>query len=53
MGKIKVSNCPIKGLYIIEPAVYGDSRGYFMETYNQRDMHEAGMDMVFVQITNQ
>ncbi len=49
MGKIKVSNCPIKGLYIIEPAVYGDSRGYFMETYNQRDMHEAGMDMVFVQ----
>ncbi|OPZ90222.1 MAG: dTDP-4-dehydrorhamnose 3,5-epimerase [Firmicutes bacterium ADurb.Bin419] len=49
MGKIKVTNCPIEGLYIIEPAVYGDSRGYFMETYNQRDMHEAGMDMVFVQ----
>ena len=49
MGQIKVSKCPIEGLYIIEPAVHGDSRGYFMETYNQNDMHEAGLDMVFVQ----
>lgn len=49
MGQIKVSKCPIAGLYIIEPAVHGDSRGYFMETYNQNDMHEAGLDMVFVQ----
>ena len=49
MGQIKVNKCPIKGLYIIEPAVHGDSRGYFMETYNQNDMHEAGLDMVFVQ----
>lgn len=49
MGQIKVSKCPIEGLYIIEPAVYGDSRGYFMETYNQNDMHEAGLDMAFVQ----
>ncbi|AFM43135.1 dTDP-4-dehydrorhamnose 3,5-epimerase [Desulfosporosinus acidiphilus SJ4] len=49
MGQIKVSTCPIEGLYIIEPAVHGDSRGYFMETYNQKDMHEAGLDMVFVQ----
>ena len=49
MGQIKVTNCPIKGLYIIEPAVHGDARGYFMETYNQRDMEEAGLDMVFVQ----
>ena len=49
MGQIKVSKCPIEGLYIIEPAVHGDSRGYFMETYNQRDMHENGLDMVFVQ----
>ena len=39
----------IEGLYVIEPAVHGDSRGYFMETYNQNDMHEAGLDMVFVQ----
>lgn len=49
MGKIKVTSCPIEGLYIIEPAVYGDSRGYFMETYSQRDMAENGLDMTFVQ----
>ena len=49
MGQIKVTKCPIEGLYIIEPAVHGDNRGYFMETYNQRDMEEAGLDMVFVQ----
>ena len=39
----------IKGLCMIEPAVHGDSRGYFMETYNQKDMEEFGLDMVFVQ----
>lgn len=49
MGQIKVNKCPIEGLYIIEPAVHGDARGYFMETYNQKDMQEAGLDMVFVQ----
>ena len=49
MGQIKVSDCPIEGLYIIEPAVHGDSRGYFMETYNQNDMKEHGLNMVFVQ----
>ena len=49
MGQINVIKCPIEGLYIIEPAVHGDSRGYFMETYNQKDMHEYGLDMVFVQ----
>ncbi len=49
MGQIKVTKCPIEGLYIIEPAVHGDSRGYFTETYNQRDMAEAGLNMVFVQ----
>ncbi len=49
MGQIKVTKCPIEGLYIIEPKVHGDSRGYFMETYNQNDMREAGLDMVFVQ----
>jgi len=49
MGQIKVTRCAIDGLYIIEPAVHGDNRGYFMETYNQRDMAEAGLNMVFVQ----
>ena len=49
MGQIKITKCDIEGLVIIEPTVHGDSRGYFMETYNQNDMHEAGLDMVFVQ----
>ena len=47
--QIKVIKAPIEGLFVIEPTVHGDSRGYFMETYNQNDMHEAGLDMVFVQ----
>ena len=49
MGQITVTKTPIEGLYIIEPTVHGDSRGYFMETYSQRDMQEAGLNMVFVQ----
>ncbi len=49
MGQIKVTKCPIEGLCIIEPTVHGDERGYFTETYNQRDMQDAGLDMVFVQ----
>ena len=49
MGQIKVTKAPIEGLYEIEPTVHGDSRGYFMETYNQRDMEESGLGMVFVQ----
>lgn len=49
MGEIKVIETPIEGLYIIEPSIYIDSHGYFMETYNQMDMQEAGLDMVFVQ----
>lgn len=39
----------IEGLCVITPAVHGDNRGYFMETYSQRDMEEAGIDIVFVQ----
>ena len=49
MGQIKVTKAPIEGLYIIEPTIHGDSRGYFMETYNQRDMEEVGLNMTFVQ----
>lgn len=51
MGQIKVEKNVggIDGLHIIEPAVHGDNRGYFMETFNQRDMAEAGLNMVFVQ----
>jgi dTDP-4-dehydrorhamnose 3,5-epimerase len=49
MGIIRVTECPIEGLYIIEPRVYGDERGYFIETYNQKDMEEAGLAIKFVQ----
>lgn len=49
MGKIKVTYCGIDGLCVIEPTVFGDERGYFMETYNQNDMKEYGLDMIFVQ----
>lgn len=49
MGQIKVTKTPIEGLYVIEPTVYGDDRGYFVETYNQQDMKDAGLDMEFVQ----
>lgn len=49
MGQIQVTKAPIEGLYVIEPTVHGDERGYFMETYNQKDMLEAGLDLGFVQ----
>lgn len=39
----------IEGLCVITPTVHGDSRGYFMETYNQKEMAEAGLDYHFVQ----
>ena len=51
MGQISVERNinGIEGLCVITPAVHGDSRGYFIETYNQRDMKEAGFDITFVQ----
>ena len=49
MGQIKVEKTPIEGLYVIEPTVHTDERGYFEETYNQRDFEEAGLYYTFVQ----
>ncbi len=49
MAQIQLENTPIEGLYIITPTVHGDERGYFMETYNQKDMEELGLNMKFVQ----
>ena len=49
MGKIKVETCEIEGLKVITPTVFGDERGYFMETYNYNDFAEAGIDVQFVQ----
>ena len=49
MGKITVETCEIEGLKVITPQVFGDNRGYFMETYNYNDFKDAGIDAVFVQ----
>ncbi|WP_408069576.1 dTDP-4-dehydrorhamnose 3,5-epimerase [Butyrivibrio sp. JL13D10] len=49
MGQIKVETCEIEGLKVLTPQVFGDSRGYFMETYSKRDFMNAGIDMEFVQ----
>lgn len=49
MGNFKFIETKIKDLYIIEPAVFGDERGYFMETYNKEDFFKAGLTMEFVQ----
>lgn len=51
MGQITVEKNVggIEGLCVITPAVHGDNRGYFMETYSQRDMEEAGLHIPFVQ----
>lgn len=51
MGQITVEKNVggIEGLCIITPAVHGDNRGYFTETYSLRDMEEAGINVTFVQ----
>ena len=49
MGKIKVTRCEIEGLCVIEPTVFQDERGYFVETYNYNDFAAEGLDMKFVQ----
>ena len=46
---MKVLTCDIAGLLILEPQVFGDARGYFLETYNERRYREAGLDATFVQ----
>ena len=49
MSKFKYIETEIKDVYIIEPQIFGDNRGYFMETYNYNDFKAAGLDMQFVQ----
>lgn len=49
MSKFNFMTTEIEGLYIIEPTVFGDDRGYFMETYNEADFKAAGLDYTFVQ----
>lgn len=49
MGQFVFTETKIKGAYIIEPKVFGDHRGYFIETYNYEDFKKSGLDMIFVQ----
>jgi dTDP-4-dehydrorhamnose 3,5-epimerase len=49
MADITIIETSIKDLVIIEPQVFGDSRGYFVETYNQETFAKAGLHMRFVQ----
>ena len=50
MGKFNFQKCiDIEGLYMIEPKLFSDERGYSLETYNSKDFKEAGLDMEFVQ----
>ena len=49
MGQFQFTKTGIEGLVVVEPKVFGDNRGYFMETYNYNDFKAAGLGMVFVQ----
>ncbi|MEG0528949.1 MAG: dTDP-4-dehydrorhamnose 3,5-epimerase [Bacilli bacterium] len=49
MGKFTRIDTKIKGVYVIEPTVFGDDRGYFFETYTKKDFEEIGIDYEFVQ----
>lgn len=49
MSKFAFHTTAIEGVYIIEPTVFSDERGYFMETYNEREFEEAGIFVKFVQ----
>ena len=49
MGNFTFGKCEIDGLYIVDTKVYGDERGYFMETYHQEEFEKAGITAKFVQ----
>lgn len=49
MGQFSFTRTDIEGLMVIEPKVFGDNRGYFMETYNKVDFEAAGINVEFVQ----
>ena len=49
MGKFKFIETGIEGMFVVEPTVFEDNRGYFMETYQENEFKEAGYDLTFVQ----
>lgn len=49
MGKFKFTETGIEGMFVVEPTVFEDNRGFFMETFQENDFKEAGYDLKFVQ----
>ena len=49
MSKFTFEKTPIDGLVVITPTVFGDHRGYFMETYQKEEFAAAGINVDFVQ----
>ena len=49
MGKFTFTPTGIAGMMVVGPTLFGDARGYFMETYNYNEFAAAGLDMTFVQ----
>ena len=46
---MEVVKTDIEGVLIIEPKVFGDERGYFFESFSQRELEKFGINTVFVQ----
>ena len=49
MGNFTKVETSIEGVYVVEPTVFGDNRGYFMETYSKKEFEEIGLDYDFIQ----
>ena len=49
MGKFEKIETKLEGVYIIKPTVFGDTRGYFMETYSKTEFEKLGLYYNFVQ----
>ena len=46
---MKIIECDIEGPLVIEPSVFGDERGFFLESWNEKTFADAGLDLTFVQ----
>lgn len=49
MGKLRITKTNLTDVVLVEPAVFGDHRGFFTESYSQEDFKAAGLDYAFVQ----
>src|SRR5437763_5821634 len=48
-AQLQVTKCAIPEVLLVTPAVHGDQRGFFLESYNERDFANAGINARFVQ----